>query len=1267
MKKIVACAAVALTIAQAYADAGVYDWTLAADQERGDMNVGANWRGGTAPANSSGDVANWTEARFYATNACNTIQRIKLCPNPTVNPRCWSLGTFVGDAYHFLYADNMGARNSPFFEDASGFEGFYYLTDNGGTSQTGESGPLLRVRDGYTNFLPQMRVTSRPVLRAYGDNVGGVARVGRAFGRGIFFVGSGSPSTYKDQNASYVFDEIQTGAQGHLFVRSNAPVTLNGHAYDEPRLPSGAALHLDASKADTLTVDTSTGRVSEWRDADGGEVVATKTVQDGVSSAHVTLDTSTNGLAVVKLGGSAYFRLSRELQAKELFVVFRQNAARFNVVTKPQQLVGNAKGNETFRWYCSSGLNYANYGLFQGGTAYSKELDAGEIWLDGTRIAPSQVTGASHVDALYRYPLHVVSAGLHDGSAPIEFLGARTSAADVGAITFAEVVIYEKSLTSAERREANAYLRRKWQVASAAADWDLATYSVRTATGGSENLTIPSGHVGIRELNGPSEAASVVKRGGGELTVEKVTPAATPIHVEEGSLKIRTPDGEVKEEMAPNPYVWLDASKDDTLVPDPEDSTRVCKWWDPRPAGEADPSRPTLRPSATNATESSYLFNVYGASPKKINDTPTGLTALDFGPLLTTAQWTNGTMAKVSGTAFMTMGESARLREGFVVLKSTSTSFKVFGTGSWNMMGSVSNTIGSISWSSPFTLGGYWTIDGKIIDPVSFSPALKNEQYYVFGYRPNTMHTAPYLGRQRNSDPLGGNAYAEVIYYDRVLTPEERRNTEAYLMKKWLNKDHPDKADMAIARKWRFGASSDNTIDTDRAIAVSAVETAAGALVKKGAGSVALPLMRTAADGLDVQEGAVSASVCMEDVFADAALHLDASAADSLVTVTDEKGEQVTRWNDARGNGLYLVPCEESWSTNKPYLVTETVGGQSRQVVSIGETCSRGDKPTPSVGSPVATNGTATAFRIRREGAGDANQTISKIREYHFVIAEVPQSDTGSHNRLFTADTQCFSRSSANFGYILSDGDTRNDGFKYGSFYGYDGKEYSSRTDKDFGEGYHQGFYAVTNDTYASWASLSFLGGGDTINSVPQIGGQKICEILVFTNLLSYAERTNVVSVLRRKWLGADDAPDPALSFGTVTVASGASFSLDGDIEVKLAGLAVNGGTVNAATPLDLSAQDSFTFDFASAVDYGHIVTTDALTIKDGAVFNINVAAGVKLPSGVYPLITAQSIAGTPSARPVVTADRSYNMKIVATGTTVDLLVFPRGMMIRVK
>ena len=215
--------------------------------------------------------------------------------------------------------------------------------------------------------------------------------------------------------------------------------------------------------------------------------------------------------------------------------------------------------------------------------------------------------------------------------------------------------------------------------------------------------------------------------------------------------------------------------------------------------------------------------------------------------------------------------------------------------------------------------------------------------------------------------------------------------------------------------------------------------------------------------------------------------------------------------------------------------------------------------------------------------------------------------------------------------------------------------------------GYHQGFYAVTNDAYGSWASLSFLGGGNTINSLPQIGGQKICEILVFTNLLSYAERTNVVSALRRKWLGADDAPDPAVNFGTVTVASGASFSLDGDIEVKLAGLAVNGGTVNAATPLDLSAQNSFTFDFASAEDYGRIATTDALTIKDGAVFNINVAAGVKLPSGVYPLITAQSIAGTPSARPVVTADRPYNMKIVATGTTVDLQVLPRGMMIRVK
>jgi hypothetical protein len=1256
-------AAVGTAAVTVIADSPVYDWTLAADKTTGDLNVAANWRGGAAPANSGAysTIDDWADALFYATNACNTVQAINLLPKPT--SFFWALGSFKGDAYHWLYAQNgLKTDVGPLFEDASGFEGIFFLNADSGTSQPGQAAPILRVREGYTNYLPQLLVRSRPNLRVYGDNVGGVARVGRMFGRGSLFISDSSISTYKNQNSSYVFDQLQTGVQGHLFANAYAPVTLNGREYDEPHLPAGAALHLDASLSSTWTTNAS-GRVTEWRDADGGTVVATKCESTG--NRHITLGTSTNGLAVMQLAGGAYFQLSRELQAKELFVVFRHAAGEFNVTSaEPPQFVGNSSGDGPFRRATTQKLNYTQFGLFGSKTSSSKELDAGETWYDGTRLFTSDFAANSvRVDAFYRHALHVVSAGLKAGSSPVEFLGARTASADVGRIHLAEVVIYEKSLTSAERREANAYLRRKWQTASAAADWDLATYSVRATTGGSERLTIGSGRVGIRELNYPAASTSIVKRGAGELTVEQITPAATPVRVEEGSLKIRTPDGEVKEEMAPNPYVWLDAAQADTLVPDPEDSTRVCKWWDPRPAGSADPSRGTFRTWATNAVDSNNLGGIYGMSPKKINDTPTGLTALDFGPTLTRLEWTNGT-ARALGASFMKV-DGARLREGFVVVKANSTLFRIFGAGNWTIFDSKLTQLGNSSWVSPQVLGGFWTIDGSIVNPVSVS--LSTGQYYVFGFRPNAMYEVPYLGAQRLSDGAGGNAYAEVIYYDRVLTPEERRNTEAYLMKKWLGKDHPDKINYATARRWSFGENSDNTIDTDRAMAVTGVETASGTLVKKGAGALALPLDQTAADGLDVQEGAVAATVSFSNLIASAALHLDASAADSLVTVTDEKGEQITRWNDAGGNGLYLVPCEESWSPNKPYLLTETVGGQTRQVVSIGETCSRGDKPTPAVGNPIATNGTATAFRIRREGAGDANQTISKIREYHFVIAEVPQSDTGSRSRLFTANNAYFARNGSNFGYILSDGDGRNDGFKYGSFYGYDGKEYSSRTSKDFGTGYHQGFYAVTNDAYGSWASLSFLGGGNNINSLPQIGGQKICEILVFTNLLSYAERTNVVSALRRKWLGADDAPDPAVNFGTVTVASGASFSLDGDIEVKLAGLAVNGGTVNAATPLDLSAQNSFTFDFASAEDYGRIATTDALTIKDGAVFNINVAAGVKLPSGVYPLITAQSIAGTPSARPVVTADRPYNMKIIATETTVDLQVLPRGMMIRVK
>ena len=815
-------AAVAATLCAGTVRADVFDWINGAD-ETAVWEVAANWRGGVYPENglSTDAPGGWpmTNSVVYLTNEVPFVQTIQLRTTPDYW-NGWKYGAIFADRYHRIGGRVNAACRRHQINDARGMESFIVTRPDTQTYSSADHGPILIVHRDFTNALPQWHVQNYQRVSARGDGSGsGVVGVKKAFGAGMFRVGddygnANDAGHFKSANVVFDFEELQTGAEGHMRLMRYANVALHGRTNETPTVAAGAALHLDASAAGTL--DVSDGKVTAWRDADGGPVTA-------IAIGSPTLGTSTNGLAVVACAPRSAFSLSSAVSAREIFVVFRHLTA-YNA--QSPAFVGNSEGNTEFL-RSAAVTTYRYQGLFAGG-AGAKHLEAGEVWYDGTRTLPFGL-----YDDFTR-TLHVVSGALHDSTAPVEFIGAESDAANVGGIELAEILVYSRALTSRERREVNSCLRAKWQTPDAAADWDLGSFSYPVSVNGHGNLAIVDGRVAIREIAMPSSRTAFNKDGAGVLEVGRLSPEGMSLNVNGGSIGFRNPEGEVRKRMAADPSVWLDASKAETLVPDPTNSALVCKWNDPRGKNH--------RGTTIYATNALNKGTIYGRSPRLVNDTPMGRGALDFGPYADWNAWSNNAM----GEAGRMQISSAPFREGFMVVKSNDgTRFPTFATGNWEIFGGKFDRFLEVAYCGSACCGGYWTVNGNVCDATAH-PRLSSNTYYVVGLRlSGHWYTSPMnvLGGERTAggDGAGGVSIAEVVYYDRILTPAERRDTEAYLMDKWLGEEHPAARARSIAvPKMTFADGVPVVVDSDVDMAVDVLRGTSGAIVKKGSGNVSI-------------------------------------------------------------------------------------------------------------------------------------------------------------------------------------------------------------------------------------------------------------------------------------------------------------------------------------------------------------------------------------------------------------------------------------------
>ena len=1183
-----------------------WEWTQSATGTAQDYKTDANWKSGTAPTNYGGTYLNTTDT-FIFTNEVDALQSISFGDDNSY----WyglQLGSVLMDRFHQF---KLTKANHVYIQDASQMEGYIRLP-GGQSDNCTFGGPLVKCADGKTNRLPQTLIQNGAWLMRHGDssegNLGGVAEFGKLFGLGLFKIGDENAGMYQTYSTtSYLFDFFQTGVQGHLMADGGgARATVQGHATDAA-IASGAYLHLDASAAGTVDADF------VWHDADGGTVTATPVGTP-------VWGTSTNNLATLRLGAGTAYELSENISGvQEIFLVFRDFDTCYWRTLPP--LVGDWEGVGNF---ARSGQLPYGY-LFATGTASTKWMDAGEVWCDGTRVVPDHCiahTGAGQ--------LHVVSVMLYGGTGLVGCLGEtmKNAAGSGGQVEFAEVLVYQRTLTDAERRATNKYLRQKWQSAELAYDWDLGTYWVRNNAYGTDTINFEAGTTSVRELKFQSDQSSFVKYGSGRLETSRISPENLPITVNAGSLAIVRPEGAVKCEMAADPVVWLDPSDATTLTFDSGSDSRVNDVIDVRKKENKTGNVPHAH-TVQN-------WNVDGASPLLVTDTPTGRAALDFGDAATSAETFEGKSScmEVSGYPFG--------NEAFIVWKKNADSCgQPIGNGGWDFFGCDATKILDREHCLASAVSGYWTVNGEII--ACWDVSLPTNEYMVIALRVPEGFGFSKLGSQRSyADVNGACSYGEYILYDRILSPEERRNTEAYLMKKWLNKDHPMAKAMTVPT-YTIAADAENTIETDVDMTIGTLTTAnAGAFTKKGSGRLVTDLP-DGTTSIAVEGGTLAATDDNTSVFADADFHFDASD-DSCFVYESGSATKIERWNDTRlaaGGSTISARLQTEWSTNAPSRVEVEINGATRTVVDFGEYC----KAVPADGN-MCTN---TGSRLRLY-SGDEETMFYSGREFYIVRRDT-EDDTSKRTEIFTACANCLERNGAEaFNYMIFP--AQNTGYTYTV----DGANCDYNVSID--TGWHVHCLTMPNNTY--W--VRHVGGDSMQGGENYFGGIQIAEVVSFATPRSAAERQQIINYLRKKWMGESEGVTK--TYDSVSVAKGASLELDLS---GWSGVAVTqfsgGGTVDFGVPLDLSAQDAFTFNFESETDYGRLDFTDALTIKDDAVININVDMA-KLPSGTYPLITAPSITGTPASAPVVTAAKNYSMRIVKRNATIVLEVKPSGFVI---
>ena len=768
MKKLLSVAAiVSVSCMNAIGgDTGVWTNNVAAS---GYWTMASNWENAYAPL-ADNDSASFPSNVPTTDAIVNPIRMI------TMPSQALTLDTISGTAGNTLSGPSTLYTYS--FLDAADFAGTFKLAYPHTIA--------FRPAAGETAKVCNINILGKPVVsNAYGTieaaSIYGNARFDK-LGAGTLRILSGG------------------GPQTRLTVRNASTIELTGAPSDLDHssldgLPAPLSW-FDASEPGSLTIEN--GQVTKWidrRDAAAG-TTGRKYLKQYTSLPTPTLaQAAANGRDAVDFGaigsGSA-MQFSSDFGngvVAELFIAYENNSPTNHGILFGDTLNKKYNGDTSAAFDCA---------MFS--SDFGPEPRLGEIRRDGSSIWWDDAVrprGGFHT---------LMIANSQDGHR-FNTIGYQrgvsgTDGSGTGGMKVGEAIIYSTHLTADERRRVLRYLAQKWCSGDNAEDWELGGVQLGAAT----TLSVPDGRKARVQTITTSAAKSLTVAGGGTLETALIgappkgthydtgnrivwnTADPIPVAVSAGTT-LRLVPGVAADADAPlpeKPYLHLDASQPDTIT---ESDGKVTEWRDVR-------SGSTMKAVAVNGSTTAVKRRSGGMNGRDIVSTGALYnSAVGSGLDIYSGSTAVGADATYCREAFIA-GRAIRAGEGWGrALFLANNNRRLFWPGKDNGGDNSGGLITGYYDSSktgegctPAQLDNYIALDGVPADPSTYV-MITNPVVISVAFNASQKFNA--LARYGTSNS-GGVEYGEVIVYNRSLTPQERRNIEAYLLKKWRGiETHP--------------------------------------------------------------------------------------------------------------------------------------------------------------------------------------------------------------------------------------------------------------------------------------------------------------------------------------------------------------------------------------------------------------------------------------------------------------------------------------------
>lgn len=1106
----------------------------------------------------------------------------------------------------------------------------------------------------WTSTVNRVKLSGRMGFRV---PTGATAALEYPFGEGLFEVNRQYNGRRHVNTATAGTLDIRNspGGESYLSLHDGA-VTLHGRpGGDAPALVPGAAVHLDASAPDAFELDGE-GKVRTWRAMPGTavsaaavsalsgfEAVAAPTVVTDAATGKPVVDFGAYAAnAAAQQGTSAALGLSETLRnVRELFIVFRDKSPKG---IRPQFVGYSLREDERLFFRQTEG---ALFDQQNSDNNAAMPVRAGEIRVDD-QAEPFEMQGD------FSRRLHVVSVGVNTnltaaGDNPVAYLAMAGRADRFGGIQIAEILLYTNALTSAERRQNNAALLGKWRPAAEARVWDYGELRFLSAA---PEVTVAEGTVAVREITLTNTTTRLVKKGAGTLLVGRLSRPGLVIEVQEGNVRfvdtvVRGDDPQ----PAADPFCWFDATAAASLVPD--GATGIAQWRDRRDGTNhygkalhlAPPTATTTLAGGTAVKHPNPTLNTAAAD---------GRALVDLGDVCVADTQKAETLGASTSLRLYIDGSvsdsgTPNTREGYVVYYKTDETSCPVASSSYNLF-NLRNSSKDL-FAHPFychthVIGGYWRYDGLAIDPTACANTCGEVHIVSFRFASKRAIDAFCTDRGSIQYQIGGAKIGEVLYYDRLLTDQERRDTEAYLFRKWKGTATPQDA-MAAEPQPSLAlpaTGADTELGTDTPYSPEFISGLLGPRLRfTGSGTFVCTNALTARTREIMLAGGGALDLTLDfDFFSNAWFHVDAThraALDYLSATTNA----VARWEDIRANGLAATPFLRGTKA-RPFVVQTEVNdtGLVRPVMDFGEWYN-GDSPTNTASSMEWSARTALQefYLVQRDkglhkGIPPENATEEQKRDYGYpcLFGQLKQNISWEGDDYYVAgsDQIAFFRNSE---ALLVDWAQPN---IVAGYIGVNGEQ-KDRT-----------FAPVTNTFYVY--SFQLKAPDHHVQTFArrdnfQVGGQQVAEMICFAETNTAARRVEIENYLMKKWFGTGGAaltwPMERIAFADAS--SALTLRLDDCQKMSLAAL-------------------DCVFDGARV---GCLTLAGTLVFPEAGVLGVDVTAPRgAVGYGVYPLVRATTIEGFEHVahwpRAVTFANgATCSISVRASATGVDLVVAPRS------